>query len=219
MGPCHRPDDDRMLGRLLQQSIRCRNLSDLIQWTASDPRHLRFCLRLIHRSSTGRDQQLMDRIDTVCEARKVNLDHLILRFAEVGRVLGLKKQCGDDPATGAKAILGLPPDASEKQIKKAFRLKAKSFHPDAGSSTSDSHAFGRLYCAYEEALRHVRQTDSSETRGRSSSASAPQRQPNAHQEPPHNISWWAFNWLLIVLGALGCIAFLTDALFRSPWLP
>ncbi len=43
-------------------------------------------------------------------------------------------------------ILGILPDASEKEIKKAYRRKAMKIHPDRGGNTED---FKKLSEAYE----------------------------------------------------------------------
>ena len=50
-------------------------------------------------------------------------------------------------------ILGIGRDASEEQIKAAYRKKAKTAHPDSGG---DVDAFGRLQKAYELLLDPVR---------------------------------------------------------------
>ncbi|MDE1993290.1 MAG: J domain-containing protein, partial [Rhizobiaceae bacterium] len=50
-------------------------------------------------------------------------------------------------------ILGIGRDASEEQIKAAYRKKAKTAHPDSGG---DVEAFGRLQKAYELLLDPVR---------------------------------------------------------------
>ncbi|UWU25168.1 J domain-containing protein (plasmid) [Rhizobium sp. CB3060] len=50
-------------------------------------------------------------------------------------------------------ILGIGRDASEEQIKTAYRKRAKSAHPDSGG---DTDAFGQLQKAYELLLDPVR---------------------------------------------------------------
>lgn len=52
-------------------------------------------------------------------------------------------------------VLGVPQNASAAEIKKAYRMKAKLFHPDAAHST-DSEKFQELVKAYE-ILSDVRQ--------------------------------------------------------------
>lgn len=50
-------------------------------------------------------------------------------------------------------ILGIRRDASDEQIKAAYRKRAKAAHPDSGG---DTEAFGRLQKAYELLLDPVR---------------------------------------------------------------
>ncbi|MBB3610043.1 DnaJ domain-containing protein [Rhizobium sp. BK602] len=50
-------------------------------------------------------------------------------------------------------ILGIGRDASDEQIKAAYRKRAKAAHPDSGG---DTEAFGRLQKAYELLLDPVR---------------------------------------------------------------
>lgn len=46
-------------------------------------------------------------------------------------------------------LLGLDENASQKDIKKAFRRKAKKYHPDSGSEEADEEKFKRINEAYQ----------------------------------------------------------------------
>jgi len=46
-------------------------------------------------------------------------------------------------------ILGVDEDASQKEIKKAFRRKAKKYHPDSGSEEADEERFKEINEAYQ----------------------------------------------------------------------
>lgn len=46
-------------------------------------------------------------------------------------------------------ILGVPNNATEEQIRKAYRIKAKQYHPDINRSPDANHHFIRLKRAYE----------------------------------------------------------------------
>ncbi len=46
-------------------------------------------------------------------------------------------------------ILGVPKDASQEEIKKAYREKAKKYHPDAKSSEKDEERFKKINEAYQ----------------------------------------------------------------------
>ncbi len=54
--------------------------------------------------------------------------------------------------TTALAVLGLEPGATEHDIKRAFRSRAKSAHPDA---SGDASTFVVLQAAYERALGSI----------------------------------------------------------------
>ncbi|OUJ19386.1 DnaJ-class molecular chaperone [Methanonatronarchaeum thermophilum] len=46
-------------------------------------------------------------------------------------------------------ILGVDKEASQKEIKKAYRRKAKKYHPDSGSEESDEEKFKKINEAYQ----------------------------------------------------------------------
>lgn len=46
-------------------------------------------------------------------------------------------------------ILGVSEDASQKEIKKAYREKAKKYHPDSGSEHADEEKFKKINKAYD----------------------------------------------------------------------
>ncbi len=52
-------------------------------------------------------------------------------------------------------LLGLSFDASASEVKKAFREKAKLFHPDLNSSPLAQESFVRIHTAYEMILAHL----------------------------------------------------------------
>jgi hypothetical protein len=52
-------------------------------------------------------------------------------------------------------ILELPSNAGLNDVKKAFRLKAKQFHPDLNSSLNAQENFIRVHLAYEMILNHL----------------------------------------------------------------
>jgi len=46
-------------------------------------------------------------------------------------------------------LLGVSEDASQKEIKKAYRKKAKKYHPDSNSDTADEEKFKKINKAYD----------------------------------------------------------------------
>ena len=59
---------------------------------------------------------------------------------------------GDEATAAAFALLGLPTDATETEIRSAYREKVKHVHPDQGG---DREAFRRVRNAYTTARTHV----------------------------------------------------------------
>lgn len=53
-------------------------------------------------------------------------------------------------------LLGVPETATENEIKKAFKNKAKLLHPDRNKSATAHEDFLALYEAFNEVLRHIK---------------------------------------------------------------
>lgn len=66
----------------------------------------------------------------------------------------------DDPYT----ILGVSRDASEEEIKKAYRKLAKKYHPDVNKEANAQEMFKKIQNAYEQALQ-MKKHGSSYTNG------------------------------------------------------
>eukprot|EP00956_Cyclotella_meneghiniana_P009053 scaffold12417_cov22-Cyclotella_meneghiniana.AAC.2 len=75
------------------------------------------------------------------------ITNLCWKYCKSGRDLGMLKHC---------AVLGVKPSATEKEIKKAYRTKAKLCHPDKRTG-SDSKMFIAIKDAEEKLLtmRHI----------------------------------------------------------------
>jgi curved DNA-binding protein CbpA len=54
-------------------------------------------------------------------------------------------------------VLGLPPNADEKEIRSAYRNLAKKYHPDAGAGSS-SEKFHDIQHAYKELINSEKRT-------------------------------------------------------------
>lgn len=52
-------------------------------------------------------------------------------------------------------ILGVSPDASEHQIKTAYRLRAKETHPDLGNDGSEFHLLSKAYAVLSDPARRA----------------------------------------------------------------
>ncbi len=79
-------------------------------------------------------------------------------------------------------VLGVSEDASQKEIKKAYRKKAKKYHPDSNSDSSDEEKFKKINKAYDvlsdEEKR--RKYDRFGKQGVSGNASAGQQRAASH---------------------------------------
>lgn len=54
----------------------------------------------------------------------------------------------DDPDRDLYAILGVSPDASQEEIKRAYRTLARRFHPDSGTEVASAERFQEVQDAY-----------------------------------------------------------------------
>lgn len=55
----------------------------------------------------------------------------------------------------AYRILGLNPGCDEQEVKKAYRTKAKYYHPDLNKSVDAEEKFKEIYNAYETIMKHL----------------------------------------------------------------
>lgn len=74
-----------------------------------------------------------------------------VEFGTDGRTDG-EAEPAADPVDGAFAVLGVPPTATEAQIRAAYRTKVKDVHPDHGGSQDE---FRRVREAYTTARKHA----------------------------------------------------------------
>jgi hypothetical protein len=91
----------------------------------------------------------IEKITALCHASQISIDHLTL---EIQRILAV---FAPDTISDEYAVLGLDANADLGQIKQAFRKLSLKFHPDAGSSTSNSDKFIEVCQAYKSIIsRH-----------------------------------------------------------------
>jgi curved DNA-binding protein CbpA len=91
-----------------------------------------------------------------------------------GTLRGKDLKSADDPFK----ILGVAPGADDRTVKRAYRLLAKSFHPDLNSSSRQAETrFKQIQSAYEAILCNRRQASTTRE------AQHPVRPPHPHVQP------------------------------------
>lgn len=83
------------------------------------------------------------------------------------------------------AVLGIPPDASEQEIKEAYRHLAKQYHPDVNREPGAQAHFIEITGAYEVLVDPVKRRDYDALRA-SHSRDIPDGQETIWNQPEHN---------------------------------
>ena len=107
-------------------------------------------------------------------------------------------------------VLGLRGDATEEEVKTAYRSLSKRVHPDAGGS---DELFRRVHAAYERLTMGPDRDDEPACRAEPSRESdwAPRNEPPDHTR--RGLRWWQWPFL-VGLGpttARGCVGLLVAA--------
>jgi len=89
--------------------------------------------------------------------RRAIIEEFFRACSAARRTTGLRSHASGQPSTSRPApacftLLGLTWPCTEREVKQAFRLQAKTVHPDTGGS---NEAFQALHQAYKEALALV----------------------------------------------------------------
>lgn len=82
-------------------------------------------------------------------------------------------------------VLGVPPDASAHEIRRAYRRLARQQHPDLNADPQGSRRFAALASAYEILHDPAQRARYDQTLGRSSAPAVPPR------NPPRRPAWGA----------------------------
>jgi hypothetical protein len=128
----------------------------LIMLIAADADYLRFC-RSIVASAAESNPTFAETLICVCRNNGTSPNHLKGKLTPAAKALGLVKS--SDASTDYYHLLGVRPKANGQEIKKAFRRKAVSVHPDANANLAGScRQFVELNDAYrtlsDPVLRH-----------------------------------------------------------------
>jgi hypothetical protein len=129
------------LERLLEFCFRVektKQTPDLISLVASEKVFVEFCRKIT--DPNGKSQK---RFAAMCRTNLIDPDDIRRRMKMVATVLGVYKQ------VDYYKVLGVPPNAGEQAIKKAYREKAHILHPDkAEPDDKDGLNFVKLHDAY-----------------------------------------------------------------------
>ncbi|MDM8544339.1 DnaJ domain-containing protein [Desulfococcaceae bacterium HSG9] len=130
----------------------------IIRLVSSDADYMKLCTAIVNHTDSN---AILHSFIRVCHARGIDIRLLRKKLTPVANALGLVIE--SDASQGYYHILGLTPAASADEIKKSFRQKARTVHPDTNhSSKSQSRAFVKLHEAYQtlsnpESRRHYDQ--------------------------------------------------------------
>ncbi|MDW7773074.1 MAG: DnaJ domain-containing protein [Desulfobulbaceae bacterium] len=116
---------------------------ELIIFVAGKDHMLAFCQELIEQFDRNPHDPLIRQADSICAGQGILPGVL---FSEIRKVL-LALNKFHDVAGDHYSVLGLPPDASREQIKKAYRSLSKKHHPD-GLAEDDGKRFMEISGAY-----------------------------------------------------------------------
>ncbi|GEM_PF-3356929 len=75
-------------------------------------------------------------------------------------------------------ILGVPPDATREEVRRAYRALARAHHPDATGGAASGDRFAEISAAYEQMLKRA------DGFGRTAHPSAPGRTPDPRAADP-----------------------------------
>ncbi|QQR85830.1 MAG: J domain-containing protein [Flavobacteriales bacterium] len=102
------------------------------------------------------------------------------------------------------ATLGVPPWATANEVKRAYRAKAKRFHPDLDPSPKAAERFREVHAAYKWI------TEGPVKQPKASERPAPRPRPNTAPtcEPDRHIAPWLFRGLHLagLLFGIGCVS-------------
>jgi hypothetical protein len=136
--------DQERLARFVAAVATAGDTPALIQLVAGDTGYLQFCRWALGRAGSA-PVGFAGRLEAVCRQAGMDSGRLHARLRPVARVLRLTEEDGGRP--DHYAVLGLAPAADAAAVKRAYRRKARSLHPDTGG-TADSRAFAELQAAY-----------------------------------------------------------------------
>jgi hypothetical protein len=132
--------------KLVQAFAGIHSTEELVLFVAGTDGMLAFCQELIDQYDRTTQPPLIVEIRTICTANGVLPGAL---FAEIRKVL-LALNRYHDAGQDHYALLGLNPNASVDEIKKAYRRLSKEFHPDSmQSSAADGKRFMEISGAYQ----------------------------------------------------------------------
>ena len=141
---------ERLLTDFIRQVGERSDTPSLIMLIAADADYLRFC-RSIVASAAESNPTFAETLICVCRNNGTSPNHLKGKLTPAAKALGLVKS--SDASTDYYHLLGVRPKANGQEIKKAFRRKAVSVHPDANANLAGS---SRQFVELNDAYRTLR---------------------------------------------------------------
>lgn len=154
--PNHFDQHKQLLTDFIRLVGECIDTPSLIVLIAADADYLQLC-RSIVKPAANSNPAFTETLVSVCRNNGMDPDRLKEKLSPAARALGIVQS----PVTSPDyyQLLGVRSKADTHEIKKAFRRKAVTVHPDAGANQADSSlSFVELNDAYrtlrDPALRH-----------------------------------------------------------------
>jgi hypothetical protein len=143
-------EDSELQSHFVAQVFRIHDTPSLIQVVAGDVKYLLLTSAMVNAESEN-NTALLRSLHAVCRQQGIEYSLIYERLIPVARSLGLAADSMNQ--LDYYAILGVMPNATRKEIRKAYRKKAYEVHPDTSDSAKeDSQAFVRLHAAYQTLL-------------------------------------------------------------------
>jgi hypothetical protein len=142
----HTGNHDRArLKRLVEEVKTAPDTPAIISILAQDPELLQTAFRILTVQAVD-DPSLFQELDGICREMEVTLPLLKKRLTPAARALGLS---GSETSSeeGFYRLLGVPRDASDTAIRKAYLSRARELHPDVNPHV-DPQQFAALAEAY-----------------------------------------------------------------------
>ena len=130
------------LRRFIKAVLAASDTATLVQMVTYRGGWADLCVRIL--AALAEDAPTCRELEDACRQNGIQPTHLRRRLEPVAKVLGSGQDGGESPGDHFE-MLGVSPDATTQEIRRAFRRRARQLHPDHGG---DTQAFIELTRAY-----------------------------------------------------------------------
>jgi len=144
---------EQLLTHFIRQVGERNDTPSMIMLLAADADYLRLCRSIVD-PSTEHNSRFADSLISYCRDNSMNPRRIKEKLTPAARALGIVQP--SDASTNYYHLLGVRTKANAQEIKKAFRRKAVTFHPDTNANLAgSSRQFIELNDAYRTLLDPV----------------------------------------------------------------